>query len=243
MRASGILHSDTSRRRFLVLAGFTSVAASAKPIPVSAEEGDGGEMEVPAVEDLMREHGILRRALLVYSEAASRLSHGNASIPSDALRRTAVLFRQFGEEYHERRLEEEHVFPPLLKTGGRNAVLAKTLTAQHQRGREITDYVDAVTGKGRIGSTHVAPLGDALASFVRMYAHHAAIEDTVIFPAWKEAIPGSEYRELTEEFEELEHRLFGQDGFDDAVQRIAASEEAFGLSNLAALTAPPPPRL
>lgn len=38
-------------------------------------------------------------------------------------------------------------------------------------------------------------------SFVRMYEHHAAIEDTTIFPAWKAAVSPAEYAELGEQFE------------------------------------------
>src|SRR4051812_17513037 len=41
--------------------------------------------EVTATEDLMREHGILRRALLVYSAAAIKLRANAASISPDAL--------------------------------------------------------------------------------------------------------------------------------------------------------------
>lgn len=41
----------------------------------------------------MREHGVLRRALLVYSEAALRLVHGHPDVPLDAIGRTAALFR------------------------------------------------------------------------------------------------------------------------------------------------------
>jgi hypothetical protein len=48
--------------------------------------------------------------------------------------------------------------------------------------------------------------------------------------------------ELSEQFEELEHKLFGKDGFEDAVKRIVDVEQAFGLSDLGALTAPPPPK-
>jgi hypothetical protein len=36
--------------------------------------------------------------------------------------------------------------------------------------------------------------------------------------------------------------LFGKDGFEDALGRIARIEQAFGLSDLAALTASPPPK-
>jgi len=55
-----------------------------------------------------------------------------------------------------------------------------------------------------------------------MYQHHTAIEDTIVFPAWKDALPGRQYQELSEQFEELEQKMFGHDGFEDAVKRVAA---------------------
>lgn len=200
------------------------------------------EKEVEAAEDLMREHGVLRRALLVYAEAGSRLATGKGEISTAALHDTAALFRTFGEEYHERSLEEKHVFPTLVKAGGANGSLSNVLKQQHDRGREITDYVSAVTARGRVPPADAKPFGDALASFVRMYEHHAAIEDTIIFPAWKAAISDAQYHELSEQFEELEQRMFGKDGFDDAVARIGRIERSFGLADLAGLTAPPPPK-
>ncbi|HKQ12885.1 MAG TPA: hemerythrin domain-containing protein [Steroidobacteraceae bacterium] len=204
--------------------------------------GAGEEKEVEAAEDLMREHGVLRRALLVYAEAASRLSTSRGEVPTTALRDAAALFRTFGEDYHERSLEEKHVFPKMLEQGGANAALSKVLREQHDRGREITDYIAAVTGRGRVSPADIPRFVEALTSFVRMYEHHAAIEDTVLFPAWKAALSQSQYHELSEQFEELEHRMFGKDGFDDAVERIVRIEQAFGLADLAKLTAPSPPR-
>jgi len=64
-------------------------------------EKEGKEKEVAAAEDLMREHGILRRTLLVYGEAATRLTQRPDSVSPEALQRGAKLFRSFGEEYHE----------------------------------------------------------------------------------------------------------------------------------------------
>ncbi len=241
------MKSDLDRRRWFALAGSTlvSVAAVAPALRAAEREGkdEDAEMEVPAVEDLMREHGILRRALLVYSETASRLSHGNSNVPLDELGRTAALFRSFGEDYHERSLEEKHVFPPLIKAGGEHGSLARTLTSQHDRGREITAYIEAIAKRGSIPKADSAPLTATLMSFVRMYEHHAAIEDTIIFPAWKKAISPAQYHELTEQFEDLEHRMFGKDGFEEGLETIAAIERAFGLGDLAALTAPAPPKV
>lgn len=230
---------DLDRRQILGTLG----AALLLPAVRTGRAAEQEEEEVEASEDLMREHGVLRRALLVYAEAATRLARGQAGdIPTSALRDTAALFRTFGEEYHERSLEEKHVFPVLLKVGGTNATVANILKQQHDRGREITDYVSAAATRGRLADADVKRLGEVLTSFVRMYEHHAAIEDTVIFPAWKAAISKTQYQELSEQFEELEHRMFGDDGFHDAVARIAKSEQAFGLADLSKLTAPPPPK-
>jgi hypothetical protein len=36
-----------------------------------------------------------------------------ASVPPDALQKAATLIRGFGEDYHEKQLEEAHMFPTL----------------------------------------------------------------------------------------------------------------------------------
>jgi hemerythrin-like domain-containing protein len=236
---------NVDRRQCIAVVGAAAIGLGSGSIEVRASEREKDaeqETEVQAAEDLMREHGVLRRALLVYSEAGARIERSGNDVPVAVLGDTAALFRTFGEEYHERALEEKHVFPPLITRGGTIAATAKTLAAQHHRGREITDYITAIARKGRIGAADAGPFAHTLAGFVRMYEHHAAIEDTVIFPAWKAAISAAQYDELSEQFEDLEHRMFGKDGFEDALGRIARIEQAFGLDDLAALTAEPPPK-
>jgi len=204
--------------------------------------GEAEAVEVTATEDLMREHGILRRALLVYQESATRLRQDAASVPPDALEKAANLFRVFGEDYHEKSLEEVFIFPAVKKAPGAAAAYVDTLLVQHVRGREITDYVLSLSKADRIPSNSVEPLAKALESFVRMYDHHAAIEDTVVFPAWKAAVGPNELEALGEKFEEIEHEQFGSDGFEAAVKRMEEIEQSLGLSNLDMFTAPPPPK-
>jgi hemerythrin-like domain-containing protein len=203
--------------------------------------GEAAPVEVTATEDLMREHGILRRALLVYQESAVRLRQDPASVPTDTLEKTANLFRVFGEDYHEKNLEEVYIFPILKKSPGAAASYVDVLLAQHNRGREITDYLLSITKADRIPSNSVDPLVKALESFVRMYEHHAAIEDTVIFPAWKAATGETELDELAARFEEIETEQFGGDGFETALKRMEEIETSLGLSNLEMFTAPQPP--
>jgi hemerythrin-like domain-containing protein len=116
------------------------------------------------------------------------------------------------------------------------------LLLQHARGREITEYLLSVSAADRIPSNSVEPLAKALESFVRMYEHHAAIEDTVVFPAWKAAVGGNELDALGEKFEEIEHEQFGDDGFEAALKRMEEIEQSLGLSNLDMFTAPAPPK-
>ncbi len=196
----------------------------------------GNEEDVGAAEDLMREHGILRRAILVFRESAGRLRQARP-VDASALHKTAQLFRSFGEDYHERKLEEENIFPALRKADGATAALVDTLIAQHKRGREIIDYVMGVTSGTAVEGLALAV---PLEQFELMYANHAAREDTIVFPAWKKAIGAHGVEEMGEKFEDIEKQQFGGDGFDLAVRQIAEIEQALGLTDIAQLTAAPP---
>jgi hemerythrin-like domain-containing protein len=249
------LRTELNRRHLLTtlsLAGAGALMIGCRGTPSStggARNDDGKEpapgeaipVQVTATEDLMREHGILRRALLVYQESVVKLRQDPASFPIEALEKTAQLFRVFGEDYHEKRLEEVYIIPTIRNTPNA-AAYAEVILAQHTRGREITDYVLAVSQADRVSSNQVEPLANALESFVRMYEHHAAIEDTVLFPAWKAATGEQEYEEVSEKFEEIETEMFGADGFDSALKRMQEIEAGLGLTNLDMFTAPPPPK-
>jgi hemerythrin-like domain-containing protein len=197
--------------------------------------------EVTATEDLMREHGVLRRALLVYSAAAVKLRTSASSIAPETLQKTAKLFRAFGEEYHEKKLEEAYIFPAVKKVGGEAASYADILVAQHNRGREITDYIIRVTS-ANLGTSNAETLAKSLEAFVLMYRNHAAREDTIIFPAWKQTMTGKQLDEMNDKFEDIEHEQFGEDGFEDAVKQIAAIESVLGLADISQFTAPSPPK-
>jgi len=223
-----------ARRHFLVGAGVGTVVVTALPATARADDKDVG-----AVEDLMREHGILRRALLVYSECAARLRAGQR-LDGGPLSRTATLFREFGEDYHERKLEEAHIFPAAKTLGGPLTAAADVPKSQHQRGREITAYIIGATANGSIANP--AALARVLDQFVRMYRHHAAREDTVVFTAWKDSLTERQLDEFGDKFEEIEKAQFGSDGFEAAAKRIANIEETLSLGDLAQFTAPAPPR-
>jgi len=226
------------RRRFL--AGST-VALSGLILAGAAGCAREDEEGVGAVEDLMREHGVIRRAILAYRESAVKIRAGLA-VDAAALHQAATLFRNFGEDYHERKLEEAFIFPAVKKAGGPAAAYVDVLLAQHARGREITDYMLGTLASGLIATGAGEQLAMALESFEVMYANHTAREDTIVFPAWKATMSEDQLAEMGEQFEDIEHEQFGEDGFEAAVKQIDSVEQALGLSELAQFTAPEPPK-
>ena len=249
----GEKHLNHTRRQLITglsVAGASAILIGCRNNPASTsatnksdeQSSDEAAADVTATEDLMREHGILRRALLVYQETAVKLKQDPNSVPADALEKTAQLFRAFGEEYHEKKLEEAYIFPALKKQQNPATAYVDILLAQHSRGTEITDYLLSKTRGDKIPSADVGPFVGALESFVRMYEHHAAIEDTLVFPAWKSVIGEKEMDELSAKFEEIEEEFFGEDGFESARQRMTEIEQSLGLSDLAMFTAPEPPK-
>lgn len=116
------------------------------------------------------------------------------------------------------------------------------LIQQHNRGREITEYILAATGKGAIAGNDSEALARAFETFDLMYENHAAREDTIVFPAWKGALSDRQLHEMGDKFEDIERQQFGHDGFEDAVKQMTQIEQALGFADLAQFTAPSPPK-
>lgn len=216
-------------------AALTARKHPSKTKPKSEEKPTG------AIEDLMREHGVLRRCFLAYRECAGRLRVEPEDVDASALNDTAKLFRTFGEDYHEKKLEEAHIFPRVRRAVVGSEAPIGILLAQHARGRELTDYILSVTGGAHVSPADAEMLARAFDGFEIMYANHTAREDTIVFPAWKDQMSSAELAEMGNLFETIERAEFGEDGFDDAVKRIAMIEDKLGLKNLAQFTAPSAP--
>jgi hemerythrin-like domain-containing protein len=201
---------------------------------VSQDKPKDSEPEISAPEDLMREHGVHNRILLVYEEALRRL-RANEDVCPEVFHTAAQLVRHFVEDYHEQ-LEEKFIFPRFDK-GHRLGGLAAILREQHRAGRQLTDAVLRNAIAGRFATTDgQREIVHACEAFIRMYRPHEAREDTVVFPALYEVAPAKEVAELGEQFEEEEHRLFGEGGFGKTVEQVAVIEKELGIHDLARFT-------
>ena len=217
-------------------AGAIALSACDKPQPKAGEPGVSAEDEVPVTppEDLMREHGVLKRVLLIYREGIRRLEAGD-QLPAQALNAGAAIVRSFIEDYHEQ-LEEQHVFPK-LERAGKLADVTAVLRTQHQRGRVLTDRTLAGTGVATaLDQAQRDALVQDLSAFIRMYEPHEAREDTVVFPTLRQVVPAKEFRDMADMFEDEEHRRFGQAGFEGVVGKVANIEKSPGIYDLSQFT-------
>lgn len=190
--------------------------------------------DVPPTEDLMREHGVLRRILLIYEEVIHRIKH-HKDIPVSALTRAVDIIRSFIEEYHERS-EENYIFP-LFEKKGIELKLVKTLRIQHERGRNLTNQLKEMLTAGHCYKPrHKRTIQKLLRGFIAMYRPHAAREDTVLFPLVRTLMSEEEFKKLGDMFEESEHKLFGKEGFEGIVKEVSAIEEELGIASLEQFT-------
>jgi hemerythrin-like domain-containing protein len=233
---------DIARRDLITrtaLAGATMAGGLALPAALAAKEkkdkkGAGkNEAEVSPSEDLMREHGVLDRLLLVY-EAGLRKLASNEDLDLAIVTKAAEIVRDFIQNYHEKS-EEEAVFPR-FKKAGKMVSLVDTLLTQHQAGRRVTQAILQAAPGSRKDSDDRKRLVASIQSFITMYRPHAAREDTDLFPLLRSLVSAHEYDAMAEDFEKKEHQLFGEDGFELMVKRVAGLEQQIGISDLAQFT-------
>jgi len=224
------------KRKLLRLAPavIVSVLAMSSGVPWAAsKEQHDKEPEVSPPEDLMREHGVLDRVLLVYEAGLRKFDTGEDFDPA-VITNAAQIVRDFIENYHEE--SEEHAIFPRFKQAGKQVALVDTLLTQHKAGRRVTDVILKSAPGSRKDGDDRHQLVTSVRAFIAMYRPHAAREDTDLFPLLRGLVSSNEYDAMAEDFEKKEHQLFGSDGFEKMVQRVAWLEQQIGIADLAKFT-------
>src|SRR5438105_2327402 len=223
-------------RRVFLRSGviFTGAVLAGSATLRGAENKESKETEVGPPEDLMREHGVLKRVLLVYGEVLRRMD-AKQDFPPEALADAAGIIRSFIEDYHEK-LEEDFLFPRFEKAH-QLVDLVRVLRDQHQAGRRVTDVTMRLANWGSLkNASERVRLADSMRQFIRMYNPHEAREDTVLFPAFHKIVTPHEFDALGEDFEKKENELFGEDGFEKMVDKVAGIEKRLGIYDLSQFT-------
>lgn len=221
-------------------ASFCSIDKPHEEEPVSKTNVKSGpqapldEDDIPLTEDLMREHGILNRVLLMYEEVIRRIDAGKP-FSLDTLGQAVNIIKTFIEEYHEK-IEEDYLFT-LFEKQKKEVRLVTTLKLQHTRGKEITNKIRAIlAGKTELDQRQKRTIRNLLQQFITMYRPHEARENTVLFPLVRSLMSDEEFKAMGEKFDKLEHQLFGEQGFESIVQKVVTLEKELGIYHLEQFT-------
>jgi hemerythrin-like domain-containing protein len=227
---------DPTRRNVLATAGLSASCLLTLGGRVTAMEKskqeETEETEVSAPEDLMREHDVLHRILLIY-ERIMATPGAPGDWPVKTLTEATRLAQSFIENYHQK-LEEDYVFPRFEKAG-RLTDLTAVLRKQHEAATRLTQAI--IEGAGRLKEPADAErLTRDMKAYIRMYRPHSAREGSVLFAALHTVVPREEYEQMGERFEDIEHQKLSANGFENAVNQVAAMEKTLGIYDLAQFT-------
>ncbi|MDR3550811.1 MAG: hemerythrin domain-containing protein [Candidatus Babeliales bacterium] len=188
------------------------------------------EEDIPLTEDLMKEHGLLNRVLLIYDKVISM-----KDIPIEPLKKAVAIIESFIENYHEKN-EENYIFP-LFEKANIKVELVRTLKAQHIKGREVTAAIKKIIYQSTpITTKNKKRVRSLLKKFINMYRPHEAREDTELYPLVRSLMSKKDFDELSEKFEDSEHELFGPHGFEDFLKKVEDIEKELGIYQLAQFT-------
>jgi hemerythrin-like domain-containing protein len=229
---------DRFGRRSMLKAGVVSLAGLPALASVVSQEKNPDKIDpdvgVTAPEDLMKEHGVLSRCLLIYEEAMRRLRNKEEVSP-DVFNHTAELIRSFVEEYHEKN-EEKYIFP-VFDEHKKLVDLVETLKTQHKAGRNVTARILRLSTPDQFRlPDNRTQLMASCRSFIRMYRPHKSREDTVLFPALRTLLTPRQVEALGDKMEEDEHKVLGDEGFEKSVDKVASIEKGLGIYDLAQFT-------
>lgn len=233
MVKSGSATNDQNRRDFIQRGIQFAAATGLTSIAMFGCSEREEEKEVSPPEDLMQEHGLLNRMLLIYDHCKLNLVN-KQPLDLSVLLKSANIIRTFVEDYHEKQ-EENYLFPRFQKASHLTDFV-QVLKKQHDTGRAITDQIMQLSKTKSLTDTEFQKMIGLLTNFNVMYRPHEAREDTVLFPAFRKLVSQHEYDSLGEEFENNEHKRFGEDGFETMVTKVADIEKQLGIYELAKFT-------
>lgn len=184
--------------------------------------------DVPVTEDLMREHGLLNRILLIYENIIHKIEH-NIDFDMDIIIQCVNIVKEFVEDYHEP-LEEKYIFT-FLKEKNLHVQLIDELINQHRVSKKITDKIMSYATKNDNDK-----LRKYLRLFIYMYRAHESREDTVIFNEFRKIAPKQLYESYSEIFEDTEKEKFGDGGYNKILNRVMDLEKQLSIYDLKVYT-------
>lgn len=217
-----IYETTGSRRRFLSLA-----AAGVPAVIVSPALAQQSTLAPTPNEDLMHEHGLVGRVILIYRRAIELLREG-VNVDAALIGEPARLVARVIHGHHE--VEEEEIVFPLVDRTREMNMLVEVLRGQHRAARTLTATIGNNATPERLKDPkRRSELIAAMRDFSSMYEPHGAFEDTLVYPAFRKTAGPAEYEKLARRFAENEQRMHGETGFERYVAQLARIEDVLGI--------------
>lgn len=192
------------------------------------------EVKYSPIEDLMEEHSILRRALLIYEECIRRMNINEDFDPNLLIETTNVI--KVIIIFHHALLEHEYIFPR-FREADKYVEMCDTLTDQHGRAGEQEELILKYANRDSINNLEEKEiLINALKKSIRVFRPHIDREDTEMFPEFKTVVTPYEFYELGKKFKEIEYQKWGENGHKQMVDKITYVEKALGINDLDSFT-------
>lgn len=195
------------------------------------------EVKYSPIEDLMVEHSILRRALLIYEECIRRMNINEDFDPTLLTETTNVI--KVIIIFHHALLEHEYIFPR-FREADTYVEMCDILTDQHGAAGEQEELILKYANRESINNPEGKEiLINALKKSIKVFRPHVDREDTEMFPDFKNVVTAHEFYELGKKFKEIEYQKWGENGHKQMVDKITHVEKALGINDLDSFTPKP----
>jgi hemerythrin-like domain-containing protein len=174
--------------------------------------------------------------MFVFESMIARIADGE-NPDLKPINQAALILKELIAEHHM--VDEERLIFPKIEASGRYADLLKTLRLQHDRGRAIIDRIIDMTQKGsieNIGSMN--EMVNLCLSFAIMYRPHAAVEETVVFPALYDFASNDEILNIEAIMRGEEKGLMENERFRRVLDSLAEIEAQAGTADIRRFTPP-----
>lgn len=188
--------------------------------------------EITANEDLMREHGLLNRLLLLYEEVITKELNVKKKKIINII---AWLVRYFVEDYHEK-TEEKFVFPIVMTHNKEVKDLINELIKQHKVSRVLTNKIIKISNKKDINEYELNKLIKYIQLFVKLYRFHESREDTIVFQLFRKSISKEQYNKYSDLFEKEEDEKLGKHGYTKVLKMVEKLEKELGIYDIGKIT-------
>ena len=183
-------------------------------------------MEMRPTEDLMNEHRVIERMLVVVSRAADRLNEGR-EVGSEVFVGAADFFKNFADRCHHGK-EEKLLFKKMMERGvsGEVGPIAVMLR-EHEDGRAHVRKIAELSAR-KLDERSRTELIKHAKAYVDLLGQHIQKEDNILYPMANQILTSEDQKELEKGFDEVEEKIMGPGVHERYHHMIEEWEEKLG---------------